>query len=93
MENLLCDCFKNVVSKVPIGDSKERLVCSSCNKVFYQNPKIIAGVLPLFEDKILLCKRSIEPRKNFWTIPGGFMECDETLKEAAYKSFGGLSEP
>ena len=85
MLDVCCDCIDCVEKKIPVGDTRVREVCVKCNKIYYQNPKIIAGILPLFEDKILLCKRSIEPKKDFWTIPGGFMECDETLQEAALR--------
>ena len=78
-------CSTNIIVTTPEGDTHERKVCSNCNTILYENPKIVAGVLPIFEDKILLCKRNIEPRKHFWTVPSGFMELNETLKEAALR--------
>ena len=78
-------CSDNIVKEIPEGDTHERSVCNNCNTVLYDNPKIVAGILPVFEDKILICKRSIEPRKDYWTIPSGFMELNETLKEAALR--------
>ncbi len=65
-----------------------RFVCSSCEVIHYQNPNIVAGVLPLIVDKdgiekVLMCRRAIEPRRGFWTLPAGFMENEETLEEAA----------
>lgn len=60
-----------------------RYVCEHCQSIHYQNPKIVAGCLPIWEDKILLCKRAIEPRYGRWTLPAGFMENEETLEQAA----------
>ena len=72
-----------LVQKVPEGDTHSRIVCEGCHTIHYQNPKIITGCLPIWEDKILLCKRAIEPRSGFWTLPGGFMENEESVTEAA----------
>jgi ADP-ribose pyrophosphatase YjhB (NUDIX family) len=58
-------------------------VCSKCNTVFYDNPKIVAGCIPQWNDTVLLCKRAIEPRHGYWTLPAGFMENAETTFEAA----------
>jgi len=69
--------------KVPEGDNLPRFVCSDCHTIHYQNPKIIAGCLPVWKDKILLCKRAIEPRYGLWTLPAGFMENNETVEQAA----------
>lgn len=65
---------------VPQGDDKERLICNTCSFVRYENPLLVCGVLATVEDKILLVKRDIEPRKGFWTIPGGYMECGESTE-------------
>jgi NADH pyrophosphatase NudC (nudix superfamily) len=77
------ECGHSVNYKIPDGDNRERAVCSNCGTIHYVNPRIIAGTLPVFEDKILLCKRAIEPRKGFWTLPAGFMEQAESLEEGA----------
>jgi ADP-ribose pyrophosphatase YjhB (NUDIX family) len=69
--------------EIPPGDDKPRRVCQRCDFVDYQNPKIVAGSVVLKDDKILLCKRDIEPRKGFWTLPAGFMELGESVEEAA----------
>ena len=69
--------------EIPPGDDKERRVCQRCDFIDYQNPKIVAGAVVLKDDKILLCKRAIEPRKGFWTLPAGFMELGESVEEAA----------
>jgi ADP-ribose pyrophosphatase YjhB (NUDIX family) len=69
--------------QVPEGDSRERLVCGDCGWIHYENPKIIVGAVCTWEDKFLLCKRAIEPRVGFWTMPAGFMEEGETAEEGA----------
>lgn len=71
--------------EIPPGDDKERSVCQRCEFIDYQNPKIVAGSVVLQDDKILLCKRAIEPRKGFWTLPAGFMELGESVEEAAQR--------
>ncbi|GMR20738.1 MAG: NUDIX hydrolase [Gammaproteobacteria bacterium] len=78
-----CYCGELVALKIPEGDNLPRHVCETCGEIHYQNPKIVAGCIPEWEDKILLCKRAIEPRYGFWTLPAGFMENDETTMEAA----------
>ncbi|MEM7541509.1 MAG: NUDIX hydrolase [Pseudomonadota bacterium] len=69
--------------RVPSDDNRPRHICEDCGEIFYQNPKIVAGAIPIWEDQILMCKRSIEPRYGYWTIPAGFMENGETTVEAA----------
>lgn len=76
-------CGNTVVLQVPPGDDRERFVCISCEVVHYNNPRVIVGCLPVYEDKVLLCLRAIEPRKNFWTLPAGFMENGETSVQGA----------
>lgn len=68
---------------IPEGDNRERFVCPDCGLVHYQNPKVVTGCIPQWEDKILLCKRAIEPRYGLWTLPAGFMENQETSLEGA----------
>jgi ADP-ribose pyrophosphatase YjhB (NUDIX family) len=68
---------------VPEGDHLPRHVCTACGTVHYQNPKIVAGCVPEHDGRILLCRRAIEPRRGYWTIPAGFMENGETTQEAA----------
>ncbi len=60
-----------------------RFVCTSCNMVHYKNPLLVLGCVPEWQDKILLCRRAIEPRRGFWTVPAGFMENGETMQQAA----------
>jgi len=76
-------CGSSVELKVPEGDNRVRFVCTSCDEIHYQNPKVVTGCIPEWNDKVLICKRSIEPRINLWTLPAGFMENDETSQEGA----------
>lgn len=76
-------CGQKATHTIPDGDSRERLVCGSCGYIHYENPKIVCGVLAVHEDKILLCRRAIEPRYGLWTLPAGFMENGETMSEGA----------
>lgn len=69
--------------KIPDGDDRIRRVCSHCQFVDYINPKIIAASVVTKGSKVLLCRRAIDPRKGFWTLPAGFMEQEETVEEAA----------
>ncbi len=78
-------CGEPVISKVPDDDNRPRFVCESCHTIHYENPKIVAGCIPAWEDKVLLCRRAIEPRRGLWTLPAGFMENDETVQEAALR--------
>lgn len=76
-------CGAPVSRLVPPGDTHERFVCAACQAIHYQNPKIVAGCIPEWQDKILLCRRAIEPRLGLWTLPAGFMELHETTAQAA----------
>ncbi|WP_339669959.1 NUDIX hydrolase [Dasania marina] len=78
-------CGESVEQLIPAGDNRRRYVCSSCEHIHYQNPKVIVGTLPLYEGNVLLCRRAIEPRKGFWTLPAGFMENHETSLEGALR--------
>jgi ADP-ribose pyrophosphatase YjhB (NUDIX family) len=72
-----------VVETVPDGDNRSRLVCPDCGYIEYDNPKIIVGAVCVWRDQVLLCRRAIEPRVGFWTIPAGFMELNETTGQGA----------
>jgi len=76
-------CGADVSRKVPGDDNRERWVCDRCATVHYQNPIIVVGCVAEKEGKILLCKRAIEPRHGYWTVPAGFMELGESLAEGA----------
>ena len=67
--------------RLPAGDSRERQVCDHCGFVDYVNPRVVVGAVCAWEDRILLCRRSIEPRRGFWTLPAGFLEEGETVEE------------
>lgn len=77
------DCGASVVLKIPSGDNRERFVCSQCDVIHYQNPRVITGCLPVWEDQVLLCLRAIEPRRNYWTLPAGFLENSESVADGA----------
>jgi ADP-ribose pyrophosphatase YjhB (NUDIX family) len=76
-------CGAAVVHRIPEGDSLARAVCDACGTIQYQNPKVVVGCLPAFGDRILICKRAIEPRYGLWTLPAGFMENNESAAEGA----------
>ncbi|MDX1802778.1 MAG: NUDIX hydrolase [Alcanivorax sp.] len=76
-------CGHNVQFSIPQGDNRPRYWCDQCGTVHYQNPNVVVGALPVWEGKVLLCKRAIEPRLGYWTLPAGFMENGETLQEGA----------
>ncbi len=79
------ECGQPLRTTVPSGDSRPRQVCTACGTVHYQNPKIVAGCVPEYQGQILLCRRAIEPRHGFWTVPAGFMEIGESLSHAALR--------
>lgn len=76
-------CAAPLHVRIPPGDNLPRHVCAQCGTIHYQNPKIVAGCIPEWEDRILLCRRAIEPRAGLWTLPAGFMENGETTAEGA----------
>jgi ADP-ribose pyrophosphatase YjhB (NUDIX family) len=76
-------CGNTVVLRIPEGDDRERFVCSGCEVIHYVNPRVIVGCVPVYDGKILLCQRAIEPRKHYWTLPAGFMENGETSVQGA----------
>ena len=78
-----CHCAYQCELKIPEDDNRERWVCPQCTTTHYENPKIIVGILPYYKNQILLCQRAIEPAYGLWTIPSGFMECNETVEEGA----------
>lgn len=77
------NCGAKVDYRIPEGDDRPRFVCDSCQTIHYQNPKIVVGCIPEWEDKILFCRRAIEPRRGKWTLPAGYLENHETLAEGA----------
>ncbi len=71
------------IRKIPSGDNRHRLVCPDCDFIAYENPKVVVGVVATWENKLLMCRRAIEPRKGYWTLPAGFMEMGESPEEGA----------
>jgi ADP-ribose pyrophosphatase YjhB (NUDIX family) len=71
------------VREIPEGDTQARLVCGDCGFISYENPKVVVGVVATWEDRILLCRRAIPPRKGFWTLPAGYLEANESAIDGA----------
>ncbi len=78
-------CGEDVAKRIPDGDDRPRYVCNGCDVVHYQNPKMVVGIVASQEHKVLMCRRAIEPRKGFWTLPAGFMENGETTMAGAIR--------
>ena len=83
--NFCSSCGKSVIKQIPEGDNRERHVCLHCVTIHYENPKVIAGVLPVYGDQVLLCRRAIEPRHGCWTLPAGFLENGESSLTGALR--------
>lgn len=83
--NYCSECGKPVDKRIPEGDDRLRYICDHCNIIHYQNPRVVVGCLITEGDKILMCRRAIEPRKNYWTLPAGFMENGETMLQGALR--------
>ena len=81
--NFCIKCGASVSMIVPDGDTRERAVCDNCGHIHYVNPRIVTGCLPVHKDQVLLCKRAIEPRYGFWTLPAGYLENGETVAVGA----------
>jgi ADP-ribose pyrophosphatase YjhB (NUDIX family) len=79
------NCAALLTVRIPDGDTLPRHVCDACGSIHYQNPKIVVGAIPEWEDRVLLCRRAIEPRHGYWTLPAGFMENAETTAAAAVR--------
>ena len=79
------NCGAPVALKVPAGDTLPRYMCDGCNTIHYQNPRMVVGCIAEWEDKILLCRRAIEPRYGLWTVPAGYMENGETTYQGALR--------
>ena len=78
-------CGTLAEERIPDGDSRNRIVCPRCHHIHYENPKIICGALLTHDNRVLLCRRAIEPRYGLWTLPAGFMELNETMEEGALR--------
>ena len=80
--NYCSNCGSKVEKQIPEGDNRERAVCPACDTIHYSNPNVVVGCIAEYEGRILLCKRAIEPRAGYWTLPAGFLEHDETTAQA-----------
>jgi NADH pyrophosphatase NudC (nudix superfamily) len=78
-------CGSPVVYSTPADDNRDRATCTVCTTIHYENPLNVVGTLPVWQDKVLLCRRNIEPRYGFWTLPAGFMELGETTEQGAIR--------
>jgi len=79
------NCAAPVARRVPPGDSLPRFVCDQCGEIHYQNPRLVVGCVPELDGRLLLCRRAIEPRYGYWTLPAGFMENGETVSQGALR--------
>lgn len=78
-------CGGKLTEKLLPTEDRARLVCDRCGHIFYQNPKLVAGTIPIQDGKAIMLRRAIEPRRGFWTFPGGFVEMGETVEKAALR--------
>ena len=78
-------CGATAVYRIPPDDNRERATCTACGEIHYENPLNVVGTVPVWGDQVLLCRRNIEPRFGFWTLPAGFMELGETTAEGALR--------
>ena len=76
-------CGSHVSYRIPADDNRDRAICDACGEIHYENPINVVGTLPVWGDQVLLCRRNIEPRKGFWTLPAGFLELGESTAEGA----------
>jgi ADP-ribose pyrophosphatase YjhB (NUDIX family) len=83
--NFCSACGAPVTHRIPEGDSLPRHVCTECHTIHYENPKVVVGTVPEWEDKVLLCRRAIEPRLGYWTLPAGFLENGESAAAGALR--------
>ena len=78
-------CGVEVAYRVPADDNRDRAVCPACGEIHYENPINVVGTVPVWQDQVLLCRRNIEPRHGFWTLPAGFLELGESTAEGALR--------
>jgi ADP-ribose pyrophosphatase YjhB (NUDIX family) len=76
-------CGSPAARRVPDGDTRERDVCDHCGAIHYYNPRMVVGTVPVWQGRVLLCKRAIEPRLGAWTLPAGFLELEESAQQGA----------
>ena len=78
-------CASPLILRIPADDSRERYICEQCGSIHYENPRNVVGSIPIYGDQVLLCRRAIEPRYGFWTLPAGFLEIGETTSAGAIR--------
>lgn len=78
-------CGATLSFRIPPGDDRTRSVCDACGIIHYENPKVVVGCIPVWEEKILLCRRAIEPGLGKWTLPAGYLENGETVEQGAVR--------
>ncbi|HWK82896.1 MAG TPA: NUDIX hydrolase, partial [Caldimonas sp.] len=78
-------CGADVLYEIPADDNRDRATCTVCRTIHYENPLNVVGTVPYWEDRVLLCRRNIEPRRGLWTLPAGFMELGESTAEGAVR--------
>ncbi len=83
--NYCSNCGAAITRAIPPGDNRERYVCNACDTVHYQNPRIVTGCLPVWDNQVLLCRRAIAPREGYWTLPAGYLENGETTAAGAVR--------
>jgi len=81
--NFCSHCGAGLTQRIPAGDDRLRFVCDQCQTIHYQNPRMVVGTIPEWKDRILLCRRAIEPRAGLWTLPAGYLENGETMIDGA----------
>lgn len=81
--NFCSQCGAGLTQRIPAGDNRRRFVCDQCQTIHYQNPRMVVGTIPVWQDRILLCRRAIEPRTGLWTLPAGYLENGETMCDGA----------
>lgn len=76
-------CGSEVVLGQPLGETRQRYICGDCHAIHYHNPRVVVGCIATYGERVLLCRRAIEPKSGLWTIPAGFLECGETTQAGA----------
>lgn len=77
------NCGHGITFAIPEGDNRERFLCSNCGMIHYQNPRLVVGCIPQWQGQVLLCLRDIEPQRNKWTLPAGYLENGESVRDGA----------
>lgn len=78
-------CGHAITQRIPDGDNRLRACCDHCGAIHYVNPRLVVGTVPTWGEQVLLCRRAIEPRRNYWTLPAGFLEVGETVGDGAIR--------